>query len=316
MPATEKASKKDTPKVWNAVIEQHVQTTAWSAAARRKLLVSLVNATGWFAIAAIAGLGVFAGITHVLRADEQAVANASAQPVRHLSVTTDGTLTEAWVRERIGIREGTPLLSIDLDVARAQLESEPQVRSATVRRQFPDTLAIFLMERSPIARIRTTAPDGGTVDLLVDRTGQLYEGVNPSPETLARLPFLAGVRLRRLPERGYAPLEGIQELALVLEQVDRQAPHLARTWRILDIGSMPRLTIRSDDVREIILDTSDLTRQLARLDYVLDFYRARSGSQIDRIDLSVGHQVAVRLGEESPLRALAQAEGNRLFRSR
>jgi cell division septal protein FtsQ len=79
---------------------------------------------------------------------------------------------------------------------------------------------------------------------------------------------------------------------------------------------MPRLTIRSDDVREIILDTSDLTRQLARLDYVLDFYRARSGSQIDRIDLSVGHQVAVRLGEESPLRALAQAEGNRLFRSR
>jgi len=51
----------------------------------------------------------------------------------------------------LGVSRGTPILSIDLDAAKARLETVPWVRSASIERLLPDTLYIRLIERAPLA---------------------------------------------------------------------------------------------------------------------------------------------------------------------
>lgn len=49
------------------------------------------------------------------------------------------------------VHRGTPILSVDLDAAKARLEAVPWVRAAVVERQLPDTLFIRIAERQPMA---------------------------------------------------------------------------------------------------------------------------------------------------------------------
>jgi cell division protein FtsQ len=51
----------------------------------------------------------------------------------------------------LGANRGTPILSIDLDAAKARLEALPWVQSAAVERQLPDGIYIRLVERQPLA---------------------------------------------------------------------------------------------------------------------------------------------------------------------
>lgn len=318
MPRPVTASKRNAPApVWHEVIDQRVQNTGWSAAARRRLLVRVLHATGWSAVTLLASWGVLLGAQELAAAGSQSTprSQAQGQPIRTISVASDGHLGESWVREQLALRPDTRLLAIDLESARKRLESEPQVRTATLHKQFPDTLSVFLMERSPFARLRAAGPNNQPLELVVDREGTVFSPVLVDAAVLSRLPYLAGVRLRREADGAYRQVDGLPELARFIEQAETQAPHLVRNWRIIDIQDLPRIQIRSDDAREILIDTSDAGRQLARLDYIIDYYRTHSGGTLDRVDLTVGQQVAVRIGDDSPLRSLAQVEGNRLFRS-
>jgi len=49
------------------------------------------------------------------------------------------------------VHRGTPILSVDLDAAKARLEALPWVRSAAVERQLPQGILVRLVERQPLA---------------------------------------------------------------------------------------------------------------------------------------------------------------------
>jgi len=53
--------------------------------------------------------------------------------------------------DALHVRRGTSILAVDLDAAKARLESVPWVRSAAVERQLPDTLYVRLVEQQPLA---------------------------------------------------------------------------------------------------------------------------------------------------------------------
>jgi cell division protein FtsQ len=66
----------------------------------------------------------------------------------------------------LGVTRGTPILSVDLDAAKARLETVPWVRSASIERLLPDTLFVRITERAPLALWQ----HGGKFDL-VDQDG-------------------------------------------------------------------------------------------------------------------------------------------------
>ena len=51
----------------------------------------------------------------------------------------------------LGIRRGAPILAINLQDAREQLEALPWVRIASVERQLPNTVRVKIVERRPVA---------------------------------------------------------------------------------------------------------------------------------------------------------------------
>lgn len=82
----------------------------------------------------------------------------------------------AQVEFAAGVRPHAPMAGVDVDAAAGRLAALPWVQSAAVVRRWPHTLAIRIIERTPVAQVQSST--GGW--LLVDESGQLLEA-RPEP---------------------------------------------------------------------------------------------------------------------------------------
>ena len=151
----------------------------------------------------------------------------------------------------LGVSRGTPILSIDLDAAKARLETVPWVRNASIERLLPDTLYVRLAERMPLALWQHQ----GKFDL-VDQDGNIIADAD-----IRDYPFLAQVVGSGAP--GAAP-----ELLKVLAGEPALQAHVTasvrvggRRWDIhLDNGivvSLPESNAANAWHRLAALDRSD-----------------------------------------------------------
>ena len=93
--------------------------------------------------------------------------------------------TQAEILGAIGLRRGSPIAELDLELARAKLETLPWVKTATIVRHLPGTLSIAIIEREAIAQWQR---DGKFV--LVDREG--IEIVSKYSSEFSSLPVVIG----------------------------------------------------------------------------------------------------------------------------
>lgn len=107
--------------------------------------------------------------------------------VAHVEVSGVTRLTAAQVRHAAGVPEGAEMASVDLDAVRRRVRALPAVRRVMVRRDWPRTIEIRIVERRPVAAIA----EGGSFHL-VDADGVRIA-------TVARVP--KGVALVRLGPR-------------------------------------------------------------------------------------------------------------------
>lgn len=108
--------------------------------------------------------------------------------IKIVEITRTERISREDVLAMLDLEPGRGLLLIDLAQAQRSLETHPWIRRAVVRRVFPDTLAVELDEREPVAVLRTGT---GGREFLLDREGTLIsEGVPTADEGL---PVLTGV---------------------------------------------------------------------------------------------------------------------------
>lgn len=108
--------------------------------------------------------------------------------IKIVEITRTERISREDVLAMLDLEPGRGLLLIDLAQAQRSLETHPWIRRAVVRRVFPDTLAVELDEREPVAVLRTGT---GGREFLLDREGTLIsEGVPVADEGL---PVLTGV---------------------------------------------------------------------------------------------------------------------------
>jgi cell division protein FtsQ len=112
-------------------------------------------------------LGVFAmtlaGATLLIRSGQlDAVLNEAQLHIADLGATLHLTVQSVEVegRERadrqaildaLSVKRGSPILAVDLEAAKARLESVAWIRSAAIERMLPDTIHIRLVEDTPLA---------------------------------------------------------------------------------------------------------------------------------------------------------------------
>ena len=113
------------------------------------------------------------------------VANLFGFRVNTVTITGQRELTDARIFAAAGVSDTSSLLFLDCEEAREGLQKLPLVKSAQVRKLFPDTLAITIEERVPYALwqldgdVSVVAEDGTILDHAV-------------PERFATLPLLVG----------------------------------------------------------------------------------------------------------------------------
>jgi hypothetical protein len=291
-------SRIDDNQSWRR-IPQGVRRKALTADGRRRLLVASLKLAGTFALVVLTAAGSIIAVRHYDAGREKIAPVVRALPLREVVLITDGPLTDHWLQSRLQLPAEIGLMEIDMRELRARIESHGQVRSAVITRNFPDSLIVTLQERTPVARLM--ADLGGRPEMLmVSREGAVYQGYGYDSLMVSNLPFLDGIRLARAEQGGFQPLEGIERLADLLMLAQQEAPHLYRSWRVVSLKERPRLIVRSREIAEIVFEPDNFRRQLARLDYIVDHFRSEGSGAIDRVDLSLGNQVAVEVDRKNP----------------
>ena len=186
---------------------------------------------------------ILVGAGIVLAAGLQAWLTLRAIPVEQVAVTgkLEHTQTEA-VQAMVQPALAGGFLNADLDQMRAQLEDLPWIYSATVRRRWPSTLEIHVVEQLPIARwgdsgylnheaavfqspnaarwegLSTLRGPEGSERLLVARYQRLEELLAPTEEQVAVLSQDERGQLEATLESGIQLLLGKEEF---VERVQR-----------------------------------------------------------------------------------------------
>ncbi|MDD3028946.1 MAG: cell division protein FtsQ/DivIB [Alphaproteobacteria bacterium] len=94
-------------------------------------------------------------------------------------------LDPAVITDALGAKQGTPILSVDINEAAEKLGALPWVSTVVVERQLPSTLIVTLTEHVPTARWQ----NDGHFSVL-DEQGSILRAANP--ENFLSLPLVVG----------------------------------------------------------------------------------------------------------------------------
>ena len=284
-------------------IPQQVSPRALSSGGRRRLTWRVVKTVGAVVICGALVWGGFQVAATLREGQKQPAGAMESAPVKDLVLVTDGVLNQAWLSRTLALPKNTSLMALDLFQLRNRVLASGQVRSATLTRSFPATLAVSLAERMPVARLSAQDRDGSVRTMLVARDGVVYEGVGYDPSMITTLPWIAGVKLTRV-GGSFQPIAGMEPVAELLAKAKLEAEHLYATWKVVSLAKLEgdnEIEVTTKDETKIrFATTEDFFRQLANLDAILDAAAAHPEKALREINLAVGLQVPVSFGDAAP----------------
>ena len=201
------------------------------------------------------------------------LADPATLPIRKIRVT--GALVqvnEAMLRETVVGKVQGGYFNIDVELIRRTVEQLPWVKSAAVRREWPDAISIRVVEQQPLARWAA----GG----LVNTEGELFR---PRAST-----YPAGLREFSAPE-GMASVVTEYYRAMAA-QLAPLGLHITR----LQLDARHAIRLRLDNGIELVLGREQQTARLQRFVKVYAKSLAGQVERIRRIDLRYHHGMAVQ----------------------
>ena len=221
-----------------------------------------------FLVVVAAGVGVFAG-GHVRSAVSAGGATidralaAAGFAVNRITLEGQSHTSPNDVYAAVGLEQGQSIFSLDPGLARARLMNLPWVADAGVRRVFPGTVAVSLIEKLPFALWK----HGNEVDV-VERSGAVI--AHNAPGDFGHLPLLIG---EGAPQAAAALVDAISASRAVSARL-RVAERVAgRRWNLVldgpvavklpeegwvaQIGTLERMIVQ-DGVLERDIEVIDL----------------------------------------------------------
>jgi len=265
---------------------------------RRRVQIAKLLAAALICLALIFGLVWF--VRSLADREEAIRITTPSKPIARVLFDTDGVLPSRWLGSVIEIRRDTLLMEVNIHALKEQLESQGQVKSASVERQFPDALKIEVREHEPVLRMRVAGREGRPELRIVSRDGTIYEGVGYPEATLNQLPYVSPYVH---PEGGIRPLRSIDRVAELLEVARRTQPNFFSTWQLVSLehfsgdSEMPGeiIEVRTTMIPRLIFGLNlDFAQQLDRLSVIMRYVQERGNPKLKRVDLSLKDSAAVQ----------------------
>ena len=271
-----------------------------SPQARKRRHVKVLKLLAAFLAMVVIVLVIVWAVTTLKAREEPINITPSSKPITRILFETDGMLPDQWLSSAIRLRTGMSLMEADIHALKLELESQGQVKAASVARVFPSDLKISIEERSPSLRMAVSGADGKPTMKLVARDGTIYQGIGYPKTMLQNLPY---VQPYRGPEGKHLPMRGIERVAELLDYARENNPRLFQTWKVVSLEfytgdlELPGqiIEIRSSWAPRILFSAGkDYDQQFDRLNYILRYVQERGNPSIKRIDLSLRGSAAVQ----------------------
>jgi cell division protein FtsQ len=191
--------------------------------------------------------------------------------------TTDG----ATIIAALAAHRGTPILAVSPSRAKAQLESLPWVRSASIERRLPGTLVVRLVERHPLA---VWQHDGKQE--LIDREGAVIPVKDLS--RFARLPSVVGE-------------DAASHAAALLDMLAREPELAARVSAAVRVDRR-RWNLRIDNAIDVLLPEESPGNAWGRL-AALERANGVLQHDIQTVDLRLPDRLVLRAAGAPPAEA-------------
>lgn len=255
---------------WRQMIPQDVRRVPGDVLGRKRATRSrlpLVLAVFFFA--------TLGGIVWVSIDDTTAVVGRDGSP----RFKTDGFFPVTDLKRLVA--QGKEGAAKDVAVIKADLEADPQVASADVRRRTDGSLEIILRERKAVAKIASLPGSGPMVVRLVSPEGVQFSGAGYPSEAIRNLPEIIDYRTSGSGDK--VTIEGIEVAAPFLDAAASAYPKQYREWSALSLrdcfgaqedspGSNLRVTVRRGSqpgglpvLTEIVFSTANWRNELAIL---------------------------------------------------
>ena len=214
---------------------------------------------------------------------ERGLATLYAEPVRQILVSgkLDSRYREA-VRDTVAERIDGGLLALDLRSLRAELEQLPWIYRATLRREYPGTLKIHVIEQLPIARWGETAFLNHEARVVEVADEQRWQSL-----PLIRGPEGSRVRLMNRYQR---LLDLLRPLELSLSSLEEDA--------------FGQLTAQLDNGLLLRLGSRDFASRIERFLMLWRRELRDEGARVVSVDMRYAGGAAVAFGNEPRLAAL------------
>jgi cell division protein FtsQ len=230
--------------------DQETVTLARRDFARRRWLQRLRRLRP-FLYAALVVVLVFVGVWLVFF--------SSVVTVTHVAVRGNESMSSVRVQKVAKAPLGQQLARVDLAAIQARVESMPAVKSASVSRSWPHTIAISITERTPVAVV-----DRGAGLQAVDDDGVLFGSYARKPAELPLISTAPDVKSEALAEAARVVTSLREDIAA---QVDR-----------VDVESVDRIRLHLSGGRTVMWGSADQSGEKAD---VLAVLLDQPGTDID-----------------------------------
>jgi hypothetical protein len=283
---------------WSDIQQAEHQRSTTTIARRRKW----ARIGRWAAFAALA-FGLCGALVYAsMSASKDVAALEPAAALSKITFSTDGVLNDRWLAEKLSIQSGMSMNNLDIAGIRRLLETQGQIKSASVTLRLPNELVVEIRERIPILRVQAQVEPGVVKTLLISDEGAIYEGSNYPVNTLRALPYVDGVPIRRQGD-GYESIDGIKPVAELINLARGAYSNLYKDWYIVSLrrykgadSPASLIDVSSRSTGKLVFALENFNDQLRMLTIVLRNGAATDPRPIVGIDMSVSGQVFVDYG--------------------
>jgi cell division protein FtsQ len=273
-------------------IQQSIAPKAMSSEGRRRLMWGTAKSVGALCVLCFACWGTYEIACTWEKNPGRIAAPMKSDPVRTVTLRTDGVLDHAWVMRTLALPKNIGLMELDLYALQARLIGSGQVRTAVLTRKFPDILTVLVEERSPVARVMAQVGGDAPTAFLVARDGVVFAGAGYDQALLNTLPYLDGVALKRASGK-FEPIAGMDTVAELLGTAHANIPQLYRGWQVVSLARLAtdgEIIVRSQQIAEITFGTrEDFFTQVAKLDQIAEEAKVHAdGARLRSVNLAVG----------------------------
>lgn len=187
---------------------------------------------------------------------------SSVVTVREVSVRGNETMSSVRIEAVARTPIGRQLARVDLSAIRARVETIPAVKSVSVSRSWPHTIAIEVTERTPVAVV-----DRGARLQAVDEDGVLFGGYARKPDDLPLVLTAPDVKSEALAEAARVVTSLRPDIQVLVERVD--------------VETIDRIRLRLAGGRTVMWGSAESSDEKASVLAVL------LEQEVDEIDVSV-----------------------------